>query len=122
MVEPQLSVWIAPWALVARLYCRLLQDTVLAPLGMIHILPEPCFASHFRWLITLTVANERRLQQEWASTTSRCRCVITDAYRDKTGWYARYGFIPVEGAVQDGPQKMFLDIRTIRAALRHGSP
>src|SRR5450432_4039435 len=45
-----------------------------------------------------------------------CRCVITDAYRDKAGWYARYGFIPVEGAAQDGPQKMFLDIRTIRAA------
>jgi GNAT superfamily N-acetyltransferase len=49
-----------------------------------------------------------------------CRCVITDAYRDKAGWYARYGFIPVEGAAQDDPQKMFLDIRTIRAALQHG--
>lgn len=49
-----------------------------------------------------------------------CRCVITDAYRDKAGWYARYGFIPVEGAAHDGPQKMFLDIRTIRAALQHG--
>jgi predicted N-acetyltransferase YhbS len=49
-----------------------------------------------------------------------CRCVITDAYRDKAGWYARYGFIPVEGGAQDGPQKMFLDIRTMRAALQHG--
>ena len=49
-----------------------------------------------------------------------CRCVITDAYRDKAGWCARYGFIPVEGAEQDGPQKMFLDVRTIRAALQQG--
>ena len=26
-----------------------------------------------------------------------CRCVITDAYRDRMSWYARYGFIPIEG-------------------------
>jgi len=26
-----------------------------------------------------------------------CRCVITDAYRHRMGWYARYGFIPIEG-------------------------
>jgi hypothetical protein len=49
-----------------------------------------------------------------------CRCVITDAYCDKAGLCARYGFIPVEGAEQGGPQKMFLDIRTIRAALQQG--
>lgn len=47
-----------------------------------------------------------------------CRCVITDAYREKVAWYARYGFIPLEGSAKDGPQKMFLDVRTIRAALR----
>ena len=47
-----------------------------------------------------------------------CRCVITDAYRDRMSWYARYGFIPIEGAAAEGPQRMFLDIRTIRKALQ----
>jgi GNAT superfamily N-acetyltransferase len=46
-----------------------------------------------------------------------CRCVITDAYRDRVSWYARYGFVPIEGPVEGGPQRMFLDIRTIRAAI-----
>jgi hypothetical protein len=45
-----------------------------------------------------------------------CRCIITDAYSDKAGWYARYGFLPLEGASATGPQKMFLDVRTIRRA------
>jgi GNAT superfamily N-acetyltransferase len=49
-----------------------------------------------------------------------CRCLITDAYRDRTDWYAKYGFVPIEGAAKNGPQKMFLDVRTIRAALRDG--
>jgi GNAT superfamily N-acetyltransferase len=48
-----------------------------------------------------------------------CRCVIADAYQHRIGWYAKYGFIPIEGAAERGPQRMFLDIRTIRAALRH---
>src|SRR5882757_7479879 len=47
-----------------------------------------------------------------------CRCIITDAYPNRTAWYARYGFVPLEGAVEDGPQRMFLDIRTIRMALK----
>lgn len=47
-----------------------------------------------------------------------CRYLVTDAYRDKVAWYAKYGFIPIEGASEDGPQKMFIDIRTIRAALQ----
>lgn len=47
-----------------------------------------------------------------------CRCVITDAYRDRMSWYARYGFIPIEGAAAEGPQRMFLDIRTIRKVLQ----
>jgi GNAT superfamily N-acetyltransferase len=54
-----------------------------------------------------------------------CRCIVTDAYRERTDWYARYGFVPIEGAAPEGPQRMFLDIRTIRAALRpfpHASP
>lgn len=45
-----------------------------------------------------------------------CRCIITDAYPDKAGWYARYGFVPLEGAAAASPQKMFLDVRTIRRA------
>ena len=45
-----------------------------------------------------------------------CRCIITDAYRNRVNWYARYGFIPIEGSAQSGPQRMFLDIRTVRAA------
>jgi hypothetical protein len=45
-----------------------------------------------------------------------CRCIITDAYPDKARWYARYGFVPLEGSPATGPQKMFLDVRTIRRA------
>jgi GNAT superfamily N-acetyltransferase len=48
-----------------------------------------------------------------------CRCIITDAYRDRTAWYARYGFVPVEGAAESKPQRMFLDIRTVRMALKN---
>lgn len=47
-----------------------------------------------------------------------CRCILTDAYRDRVDWYARYGFIPLEGASEGTPQRMFLDIRTIRLALK----
>jgi predicted GNAT family N-acyltransferase len=46
-----------------------------------------------------------------------CRCVVTDAYRDKAAWYARYGFLPLEGEAGSERQKMFLDVRTIRAAV-----
>lgn len=46
-----------------------------------------------------------------------CRYLVTDAYRDKVGWYAKYGFVPIEGTNEAGPQRMFLDLRTIRAAL-----
>ena len=47
-----------------------------------------------------------------------CRCIITDAYRDRISWYVRYGFVSIEGATERGPQRMFLDLRTMRAALR----
>ncbi len=47
-----------------------------------------------------------------------CRSVISDAYLDRVGWYARYGFVPIEGATATGPQRMFLDMRTVRAAVR----
>jgi len=26
-----------------------------------------------------------------------CRCIVTDAYRDRISWYAKYGFVPIEG-------------------------
>jgi GNAT superfamily N-acetyltransferase len=47
-----------------------------------------------------------------------CRCIVTDAYRDRISWYAQYGFVPIEGTAENGPQRMFLDLRTVRAALR----
>jgi len=47
-----------------------------------------------------------------------CRCIITDAYPDRMSWYARYGFVPIEGTAAEGSQRMFLDIRTIRNAMR----
>jgi GNAT superfamily N-acetyltransferase len=47
-----------------------------------------------------------------------CRCIITDAYRDRVDWYARYGFVALKGAAESGPQRMFLDIRTIHLALK----
>lgn len=49
-----------------------------------------------------------------------CRYIITDAYRHKMSWYAHYGFIELEGGEEDQPtQRMFLDIRTLKAALRN---
>jgi len=49
-----------------------------------------------------------------------CRCIITDAYRDKTSWYAKYGFLPVEGGAENQPtQRMFLDIPTLKATLKN---
>jgi GNAT superfamily N-acetyltransferase len=50
-----------------------------------------------------------------------CRCIITEAYRDRVDWYARYGFVALEGAAEGGRQRMFLDIRTIRMALKKPS-
>ncbi len=49
-----------------------------------------------------------------------CRCIITDAYRDRMSWYARYGFVPIAGSAPEGPQRMFLDIRTLRNAMLPG--
>ncbi len=48
-----------------------------------------------------------------------CRCIVTDAYRDRVDWYARYGFVALEGSAENGPQRIFLDIRTIRLASRN---
>jgi len=46
-----------------------------------------------------------------------CRCIITEAYREKIGWYAKYGFIPLEGDKDKPTQRMFLDVRTLKKAV-----
>lgn len=93
-----------PYDLPLILLARLAVDLRFAGKGLGHALIAEAFK------ITLRVANE-----------VGCRYIITDAYRHRVDWYAKYGFIPIEGAAKDGPQKMFLDIRTIRAALQSGS-
>ncbi|MBI4903641.1 MAG: GNAT family N-acetyltransferase [Acidobacteria bacterium] len=45
-----------------------------------------------------------------------CRCILTDAYQDRVSWYAKYGFLPLAGTLDDGTQRMFLDIRTVLGA------
>lgn len=47
-----------------------------------------------------------------------CRYLVTDAYRDKVEWYAKYGFISIEDTAERGTQRMFIETRTIRAALQ----
>jgi GNAT superfamily N-acetyltransferase len=83
------------------LLARLAVDRRFAGRGLGHALISEAFR------ISLRVADE-----------VGCRCIVTDAYRDRISWYARYGFVPIEGATEGGPQRMFLDIRTVRAALR----
>jgi predicted N-acetyltransferase YhbS len=48
------------------------------------------------------------------------RYIVTDAYHDRIGWYARYGFEPIERFAAGATQRMFLDMRTIRAAVDAG--
>jgi len=50
------------------------------------------------------------------STEAGCRAVITDAYRERAGWYAKYGFEEIEGNANDRTVRMFLDLRTVRGA------
>ena len=45
-----------------------------------------------------------------------CRGIIADAYRDRIDWYGRYGFVALAGGAPGGPERMFLDIRTVRMA------
>jgi GNAT superfamily N-acetyltransferase len=92
-----------PYDLPLILLARLGVDKRFAGKGLGNALIAEAFK------ITLRVAEE-----------VGCRCLITDAYRDRTDWYAKYGFVPIEGAAKNGPQKMFLDVRTIRAALHGG--
>lgn len=89
-----------PYDLPLILLARLAVDRRFSSRGLGHAIISEALK------ITLRVADE-----------VGCRCIITDAYSDKAGWYARYGFVPIERAVASGPQKMFLDVRTIRRAL-----
>lgn len=83
------------------LLARLAVDRRFAGHGLGHALISEAFR------ISLGVAEE-----------VGCRCMITDAYPERMSWYARYGFVPVEGAAEGGPRRMFLDLRTVRAAVR----
>jgi len=88
-----------PYDLPLILLARLAVDKRFSGRGLGHALLSEALQ------ITLRVADE-----------VGCRCIITDAYLDKAGWYARYGFVPLEGPATTSPQKMFLDVRTIRRA------
>jgi GNAT superfamily N-acetyltransferase len=89
-----------PYDLPLILLARLAVDRRFAGRGLGHALISEAFR------ISLRVADE-----------VGCRCIVTDAYRDRISWYARYGFVPIEGAAESGPQRMYLDLRTVRAAL-----
>lgn len=89
-----------PYDLPLILLARLAVDRRFAGRGLGHALISEAFR------ISLRVADE-----------VGCRCIITDAYKDRIGWYAKYGFIPIKGQAGSGPQRMFLDIRTVRAAM-----
>src|SRR4029077_17212538 len=91
-----------PYDLPLILLARLAVDRRFASRGLGHALISEAFR------VSLRAADE-----------VGCRCIITDAYRERISWYARYGFVPIEGAAESGPQRMFLDLRTLRAALRH---
>ena len=90
-----------PYDLPLILLARLAVDRRFARRGLGHVLISEALR------ISLPVADE-----------VGCRGVVTDAYRDRVSWYARYGFVPIEGAAATGPQRMFLDLRTVRAALQ----
>jgi len=90
-----------PYDLPLILLARLAVDRRFSGKGLGHALISEAFK------IALRVAD-----------AMGCRCIITDAYRDRVDWYARYGFIALEGTAESGPQRMFLDIRTVRMALK----
>jgi GNAT superfamily N-acetyltransferase len=90
-----------PYDLPLILLARLAVDRRFSGRGLGHALISEAFK------ITLRVADD-----------VGCRCMITDAYEDRVGWYARYGFVPLEGATVGHSKRMYLDIRTIRLALK----
>src|ERR1700728_4598334 len=77
-----------PYDLPLILLARLAGDTRFAGKGLGGALISEAFK------ITIRVADE-----------VGCRCIITDAYRDQVGWYAKYGFIPIEDTTKDRPRK-----------------
>lgn len=89
-----------PYDLPLILLARLAVDKRFSGRGLGHALISEALK------ITLRVAEE-----------VGCRYVLTDAYRDKAAWYARYGFLPLVADADSERQKMFLDVRTIRSAL-----
>src|SRR5258707_6005467 len=90
-----------PYELPLILLARLAVDRRFAGKGLGHALISEAFR------VALRVADD-----------VGCRCIITDAYRDKIDWYARYGFVALEGPAESGPQRMFLDVRTLQKAVR----
>ena len=90
-----------PYDLPLILLARLAVDRRCAARGLGHSLISEAFR------ISLRAADE-----------FGCRCIITDANRGRIRWYAPYGFVPIDGAAESGPQRRFLDLRTLRAALR----
>ena len=90
-----------PYDLPLVLLARLAVDRRFTGKGLGHALISEAFKSALR------VADD-----------VGCRCIITDAYRNRVDWYARYAFVALEGASESGPQRMFLDMRTIRMALK----
>jgi hypothetical protein len=90
-----------PCDLPLILLARLAVDRRFAGRGLGHALISEVFR------ISLRVADE-----------VGCRCIVTDASYDRISWYAKYGFVAIEGAAERGPHRMFLDIRTVRAALQ----
>ena len=45
-----------------------------------------------------------------------CRYLVVDAYSTAVGWYAKYGFIAIDGPTVGGVQPMFIDLKTLQAA------
>lgn len=90
-----------PYDLTLILLARLAVDRRFSGKGLGHALISEAFK------IALRVADD-----------VGCRCIIADVYRDRIDWYARYGFVALEGGAPSGPQRMFLDIRTVRVALK----
>src|SRR5260370_5029522 len=45
-----------------------------------------------------------------------CRCIVTDAHRDRVSWDARYRCLPIDGSVAPGPQRLVPAMPTCRPA------
>ena len=93
-----------PYDLPLILLARLAVDKRFSGRGLGHALISEALK------ITVRVADE-----------VGCRCILTDAYPEKASWYARYGFVQLEGAGAGAAHKMFLDVRTIRRAMSQES-